>query len=328
MRKLSTLLGRIVKVFGLLVEYAGDAWLFLRYNNFSPLEPRDRRLSNKTVIEAHTIEKGLSLPRPRAHFGQHKIRALLAMNKGWAVPADEISRTMLIGALEDYRSAFADQPAPDPELYREMAEFLDKTSVGNARGGVRSIKYPPRELNPSAIEFLNSRFSARDFAPEPLSAESIGSVSDLAMRAPSQCNRQSTRLHVYTERRAITSLLDLQGGGRGFMEVVPTLFVVTSEITAWGGPQQRNQPYVDGGIFTTMLLLSLEAHGFVCCPMNLAVGNIKEREIKRVGSIPSRERLIVMVAAGRAPAAGLRAANSPRRSFEDFCTIHDIENPS
>ena len=40
-------------------------------------------------------------------------------------------------------------------------------------------------------------------------------------------------------------LLDLQGGARGFAETVPTLFVITSEITAWGGPQQRNQPYVD-----------------------------------------------------------------------------------
>src|SRR5690554_4037963 len=71
---------RIAKIFQVFGEYAQDIWLFLRHNGFSPFEDRARRLSHKTIIEAHTIEKGLALPHPKPHFGQDKIRALLDMN--------------------------------------------------------------------------------------------------------------------------------------------------------------------------------------------------------------------------------------------------------
>lgn len=100
-------------------------------------------------------------------------------------------------------------------------------------------------------------------------------------------------------------------------------FVVSSEITAWGGPQQRNQPYMDGGLYAMMLMLALDAKGFMSCPLNLAIGNRTERTIKQVGSIPPRERLIVMIAAGTQPDHPIRAANSPRLDADAICQIHD-----
>lgn len=323
--KIRTNLSRLTKVSRLLVEYTNDAWLFLRYNNFSPLEPRDKRLSNKTIIEAHTIEKGLALPEPRPHFGREKIRAMLAINEGWDPPDGDLSRSMLIGALRDYSSAFAEVDPPDIDLAEKISELIHESSIKKATGGVRVINRSGFCKNETAIEFLSSRFSARNFEQRALTDQEIEDVVQLALRAPSQCNRQSVRLHVYRERDKIAKLLELQGGGRGFIEVVPTLFVLASEITAWGGPQQRNQPYVDGGIFLNQLLLALDANGFVSCPMNLAITNSREREIKVVGDIPSRDRLVAMVAAGRPPAGELRAANSPRFEPQAICQIHDQE---
>ncbi|MEY8118856.1 nitroreductase family protein [Falsihalocynthiibacter sp. BN13B15] len=316
---------RIAKILQVFTEYTRDGWLFLRYNGFSPLEPRDRRLSHKTIIEAHTIEKGLALPEPRPYFGQNKVRALLEMNAGWVPPPGDISRTMLLGALRDYRAAFVDTSPPDAALAAQVDTFLDTQETETAEGGVRGYIEKKSECDASAVAFLNARFSARDFAPRTLEDREIATVVHLAQRAPSQCNRQSTRLHVYRDRARIARLLELQGGGRGFIQAVPTLFVITSEITAWGGPQQRNQPYVDGGIFTTMLLLSLDAHGFVSCPMNLAITHSKEQAIKREGTIPKRERLVVMVAAGLPPTYPFRAARSPRWPTDAICTIHDHE---
>lgn len=313
---------RIAKILQVFAEYARDGWLFLRYNGFSPLESRDRRLSHKTIIEAHTIEKGLALPEPRPYFGQDKVRALLEMNAGWAPPPGDLSRTMLLGALWDYRAAFVNTSPPDAALAAQVDTFLGTQEAETAEGGLRGNIEKKSERNASAVAFLEARFSARDFAPRSLEDREIAAVVDLAQRAPSQCNRQSTRLHVYRDRARIVRLLELQGGGRGFIQAVPTLFVITSEITAWGGPQQRNQPYVDGGIFTTMLLLSLDAHGFVSCPMNLAITHSKEQAIKKEGSIPARERLVVMVAAGLPPSYPLRAARSPRWPADKICTIH------
>lgn len=323
MGKLSSNLSRLGKVAKIFVEYANDGWLFLKHNNFSPVEPRDRRFSNKTIIEAHTIEKGLALPSPRPHFGQDKIRAMLAMNDGWTPPEGDLSRSMLVGALRDYSLAFAGTDAPDAQLASQIEKLIADPGSDGATGGVRTVDVAQLVRNENAIAFLDARFSARDFGQTPLSDNEVEEVLALALRAPSQCNRQSVRVHVYRDRETIKQLLDLQGGGRGFAEAVPTLFVLASEITAWGGPQQRNQPYVDGGIFLTMLLLSLAANGFVSCPMNLAITNRREREIKEVGSIPARDRLIVMVAAGPPPAHTLRAANSPRWDVRAICQMHD-----
>lgn len=314
---------RILRILQVITEYLQDCWLFLLHNGYSPFEPRDRRLSHKTIIEAHTIEKGLALPKPRAYFGQSKIRALLDMNDGWTPPPGDLSRSMLLGALRDYRTAFANSQPPDPELAGRINSFLSTAESESALGGVReNLVFEPTS-DEAAISFLGNRFSARDFGQRALNDDEIAEILGLAQRAPSQCNRQATRVHVYRDRARITRLLGLQGGARGFIDVVPTLLVVTSEITAWGGPQQRNQPYIDGGIFTMMLLLALGAHGFVSCALNLGVRNHTERQIKTVGDIPSRERLVAMIATGTPPSRPLRAAGSPRWGSAAICTLHD-----
>lgn len=315
-------MNKIGKIFSFFSEYAQDLWLFMRHNGHSPLEERVRRLSHKTIIESHTIEKGLALPAPRPHFGRDKIAAILDMNADWSPPAGELSRSMLVGALRDYQITFAGTPAPDTAFAQRVSNFVSAHDADLAEGGVRHGVQHAAE-NPTAVAFLESRFSAREFGKRSLTNDQLTSVVALAQRAPSQCNRQSTKLHVYRDPSRISALLDLQGGARGFADTVPTLFIVTSEITAWGGPQQRNQPYVDGGLFAMMLLLGLDAKGLLSCPLNLAVTNRIERAIKAMGDIPARERLVVMIAAGPPPDHQIRTANSPRRGVGEVCLMHD-----
>ena len=319
---MKTILRKMAKVLGFFSEYTQDLWLFLRHNGHSPIEESTRRLSHKTIIEAHTIEKGLTLPQPKPHFGRDKISAMLDMNEGWTPPEGELSRSMLVGALRDYQRMFANTTAPDTIFAERVTRFIAAHDAGQAVGGVRQGLQHPAE-NCSAVSFLESRFTAREFGPRPLSDNELAKVIGLAQRAPSQCNRQSTRLHLYRDPARINALLALQGGARGFAENVPTLIVVTSEITAWGGPQQRNQPYVDGGLYAMMLLLALDAYGFLTCPLNLAITNRTERAIKVTGEIPLRERLVIMIAVGTQPDHPIRAANSPRQKTEMVCQFHD-----
>lgn len=321
--KFNQKLARIVRIQQFFTESWQDVWLFLRHNGFSPFESIGRRLTHKTIIEAHTIEKGLALPTPRPYFGQGKINGLLDMNEHWSPPDGDLSRSMLVGALRDYQETFRNSPVPDVELLNRIKKFLSNKDINSAVGGVRKGIHRASEANIAAISFLRSRFSVREFDNKQISEDDLFKIVTLTQHAPSQCNRQSCRLHIYRDRSKIDRLLALQGGARGFAEYVPTLFVVTSEITAWGGPQQRNQPYVDGGIYTTMLLLSLEALGFVSCPLNLAISNRTERMIKAVGEIPSRERLIVMVAAGHPPDHNISAAQSPRWPANAIYKLHD-----
>src|SRR5690606_22323819 len=111
------------------------------------------------------------------------------------------------------------------------------------------------------------RTSVREFSSMAVDPAVINEAVELALKAPSVCNRQSSRVLVIYDRSTIQKILALQGGFRGY-ETPNVLLVVTSDISIFVAPQERNQPYVDGGIFSMALLLALEFFSIAACPLN------------------------------------------------------------
>lgn len=318
------------QLLGFFTEYATDMWLYVRHNGYSPWESRAVRREYKTVIETHTVEKGLSLANPRPFFGEAKIKGLLD-DRGKVEPETTFASQMLAGALKDYvtfnapfvHSALTESGGAFPVLERAKEYVAAEEERGCAlTGGVRTTSNAPIDSDEHVMDFLGSRFACRMFDPTPMTDQEVEEVISLAQRAPSQCNRQSSIVHVFRGSASIEALLELQGGAKGFVQDVGTLFIVTSELMAWGGPQQRNQPYVDGGLFAMMLMLSLQAHGFASCPLNLALPNRVERQLKLTAKIPAGQRLVVMVAAGRPASRIVKAAKSPRRPVSEVLHVH------
>jgi nitroreductase len=104
---------------------------------------------------------------------------------------------------------------------------------------------------------------------------------------------------------------------------VGNLFVVSCDLAAWGGAQQRNQLYVDGALFSMALIYALHAAGIATCPLNLAVRNTQEKRIKAAAGIPQDQRLIMMIAVGTPIGdGGFKAAASPRRDTAEMLHIH------
>lgn len=313
---------KAAKVLQFLSEYAQDLWLTLRYNGYSPLVERNRRQFYKLIIETHTIEKGLSLPRRRTLFGRDKVRFVMSALDAYEPEFSPLPAQMALGALDAYLRFHREQGIQDP-LLDEVAALLARWQDRQLelRGGIKPYRFEGHDPA-GPVAWLQSRSSLRMFDGRPLPAETVRQVVTLAQSAPSQCNRQSTQVHLYQDRATIDALLALQGGSRGFSENVGNLFVVTSEIAAWGGPGQRNQTYVDGALFSMCILLSCHALGFGACPLNLAVTNAVERRIKVAGCIPTGERLIMMIAFGKTVDEPLRVAASPRRSLDEVLHMH------
>lgn len=317
------MLSKLGKILQFLSEYTQDLWLCLKYNGYSPFVDRQKRLFYKIIIETHTIEKGLSLPRRRPLFGRDKIRFVMAALDTYPPSFSPLPVQMVLGALNAYVQFHRDQNVDDP-LLNDIDNFLGrwhgKSSLA-IHGGIKSFQFDAcHHEDPAAL--LKSRSSLRMFDGSKLPVEEICRLVALAQSAPSQCNRQSTQIHLYQDRHTIDTLLALQGGSRGFSEHVANLFIVGSEVAAWGGPGQRNQPYVDGALFAMSLLLACHSRGLGACPLNLAVTNAKEREIKNVAKIPAGERLIMMIAFGKTVAEPLRVAVSPRRDLNEVLHLH------
>lgn len=317
------MISKIGKVLQFLSEYAQDLWLCLRYNGYSPLVDRRKRLFYKIIIETHTIEKGLSLASRRPLFGRDKIRFIMSSLDAYDPTFSPLPTQMALGALEAYVQFHRDQSIDDPildEISTFLSRWQDKHNLPT-RGGIKPITLDTTYAGEPST-FLQSRVSIRMFDGKALPLHVVQGVIQVAQSAPSQCNRQSSQVHFYQDRNRIDALLAHQGGSRGFSEHVGNLFVVTSEVAAWGGAGQRNQPYVDGSLFAMYCLLAFHSQGIAACPLNLAVTNAVERKIKAIGNIPAGERLIMMIAFGGTIAEPLRAAMSPRRDIDEVLRLH------
>lgn len=321
------MINNILKLFRFLWEYLNDFAVTIRYNTYSPFEDQNLRLYYRLIILSHAIEKGLSLADPRALFGREKIQSIVAMARKYDASSSKFPLQMASGALQDYIEIHRKKGVVDPFL-KEVEGYLKNEPVFadiQPKGGYKrlaELKHVLPEETDGHVRFLESRYSCRHYEPCVVPESLIENIVRIAQAAPSQCNRQSVRVHCYTDKSEIEKLLTLQGGASGFVEGVYNLFVITSEVTAWGGYGQRNQGYVDCGLFAQQLLLACYANGIGVCPLNLAVDNAKEKKIKMTAKIHPRERLAMMISFGYPGKLDLKAARSARLPLRSVLKIH------
>lgn len=306
------------------VEYFNDWARQVRWSKASPICPSELQVAYDIILLAHTVEKGLSVSKPRPGFGVEKISKLIfyvdSYNKSWRkFPLDKT-----YGCLSEYlewHNSIGHELGAFGDDIRECCTQL--VSMGaKKKGGTKVISTSLLQPDVDYEKSLLSRFSCRRFENRKVPIEILDRISAIALRTPSQCNRQSAKLHYYSEEEKIDALLRLQGGAEGFRESVKNLFVVTSEISAWSGAKARSQAYVDGALVVMQVLNACQSLGLGSCPLNLAVLNSKEKAIQKVGGISKGERLIVMIAFGYPEVIDLKVARSERVSVSEIMVIH------
>ncbi len=327
MSQLAIMTSRAGKFTGFATEFMRDMWSYVRFCGVSPFQDKQKQRFYKLLIECHALEKGLSLRDPRPLFGQPKLAFLMAELDRYDIAGSPLPAEMILGTLSTYVEKHRTRGVNDPlldDLESYVADRRARLGV-TPNGGLRHLGSTYRdiaELPPA--DFLASRFASRTFADETLDRDEISEIVALAQSAPSQCNRQASHAWFYQSPKKISRLLELQGGANGFAQDIRNLFVITSDLAAWGGPQQRNQLYVDGALFSMCLLYAMYARGLASCPLNLAVTNARERDIRAAGGIPDDQRVIMMIAVGRPLSTDtVYAAGSPRRETAEI--LHFVE---
>ena len=120
----------------------------------------------------------------------------------------------------------------------------------NDVGGIYNLnlKDISSKIQCSFDSFSQSRFSIRDFGDSPLEVEKVCAALKLCERTPSACNRQSWRVHVYTENNLVAKMFELQGGSKGFNKQMQCAILVCGDLRNYGFYEQ-NLPFVDGGLY-------------------------------------------------------------------------------
>ena len=143
----------------------------------------------------------------------------------------------------------------------------------------------------------------------------------LAQTAPSVCNRQSCKAYVYTGQADKDRILALQDGNGGFGSTAGAIIVCTSDLSAFYKPGERNQGFVDGGLFAMSLVYALHALGAASCMLNWSHVAHRDRKLRTLIGLPEREIIISLVAVGSLPER-FDVAASPRRELDDVLRLN------
>ena len=94
------------------------------------------------------------------------------------------------------------------------------------------------------------------------------------------------------------------------------LLLVTTDLTQFVTVGERNQCWIDGGMFAASLVYALHSLGLGTCCLNCSNDMAADRSLRIAAGIPDSEAVITMIGVGHLPDR-LAVAQSPRRQVQD-----------
>jgi nitroreductase len=211
------------------------------------------------------------------------------------------------------------------DLFSQASQDLIDTTT-HQEGGVLpagQVREVPeiRGDGRSFMDVVYDRRSVREFTDQPVLDEEIAAAVQIAMQSPSVCNRQSARVHQFQDPEIIRSVLGIQGGFGGYA-MPPRLLLVTSDIDAFMFAPERNQGYVDGGLFMMSLLLGLTQVGLGSVSLNTDFGTAKETAVRKLIDVPDHEVFISFIGVGHY-SEDVLVPRSRRTGVDQVLTLHE-----
>ncbi len=291
---------------------------FIRYAKFSLIgNPKfTKEYSHaRMMLLSHSLEKGLSFTPFRKEFGKKNVENLIIEVNSFLdyYPSDEIS-TLTIGVLNSYYNIAL--PNKNNEIGTKIKNLLTKhsKSTDNFVGGIKEISLDKLNFTNSFDELYNVAFlrsSIRNFSNTEISINEISNAVKYAQTAPSVCNRQTSRVHIF-DGKIINDILDNQLGNQGWADKANKLIVITSDLNYFGGVYERNQAFIDGGLFAMQFVMGLHCQKIAtCCKMYVRTPKI-DKNFYKVTKICEKEVPIMLILAGHYPDAIIKAPYSYR----------------
>ncbi|WEV47073.1 nitroreductase family protein [Bifidobacterium sp. ESL0690] len=284
------------------------------------------QLEARLIFNAHSLEKGLSHLDFRPGFGKKAVLNLTEIMNRWqknGYPNEAFGYVEALAVLKAYQQKHESLNKPLPDFFVSSTTLFAEqiAAADSSRAGAR------REAtqlhiggNGSYADVITSRCSIRDYSDEPVNIDAVKRAGELALKAPSVCNRQPARLHIITNTALIHELLQVQGGMLGYADP-PVLLLVISKMSTMLNPTELHEAYIDGGVYSMALLGALEAEDLGACPLNTMFGRKQESKIRDLLQLPDDDALIMFIAVGHK----LKVDSHPvsrRKSLNEVISVH------
>lgn len=283
----------------------------------------------RVIFLTHQIEKGLGHRDFRYGFGVHVFKDLgPELDKLEKADANYLNNSVYqdcMSAVHEYisrnESAGKNMDAQRHYLGDERWERAKHTT--SEKGGSLVVKASEKtdNIQKSFIELAEKRHSLREYSAKAVTDAEISKAVALATHAPSACNRQPARVLLISDKQKIAEVLKIQGGVRGY--ALPSkLLLVTAKTSVFMGPNERNQGFIDGGLFSMMLLMSLEAYGIAACPLHAMLDGKSETRMREILNIPDDEIFVMFIEVGHFPES-IRTPRSSRLPLNNILKMYN-----
>lgn len=282
------------------------------------------KLEGVIIKNYHVIEKGLTMPKTRLGFGSDRVISLCKDCEEYVrlyIPlTNQVKHA--IGVLNEYIHF---HKLHNYKLSENIKFEINKVLLLAKEEAISPSKQLTihkkdyfSQINSSFPLFSESRKSVRNYTEEDIPLDQLKAALSLTLNTPSACNRQTSRLRIYSDKNKIQRILDIQMGSRGFGHLTNKLIVITAELGVFNEAMERNQAYIDGGIFAMNLLYSLHSQHIACCILNCSNTPKKDYLFQKECRINPNEVFIAMVACG-IPPEEIHVAASPRHDLGTIC---------
>lgn len=295
-------------------SYRYDKNRFKKYSD-SFLMKRKNELLGNIIKHYHVFEKGLTMPETRLGFGQAKLIMLIneCLKYIELYGKGDTQLIHAIGVIQEYLHLHEEkQYELEPKTIESINSLLLVSTENIHTSQISMSKESYFKQSSAAFNlFSSTRHSVRNFSEINIPPIDLEDALIIAKKTPSACNRQSWRTHVFSDKKQIQEILEIQGGNRGFGHMTNKLIIITGELAVFGHSFERNQVFIDGGMYAMNLLYALHYKQIATCPLNCSTTPEKDKNLRLLCNIPPSEVFIVMIACG-IPPENFKLASSPR----------------
>lgn len=301
-------LNRLLYVYNLknlISNFYTDFHLFYQHSNVFKVDNFDKEEA-QIILDYHSIEKGMLFSDMKCGFSKQQI---IRLNKKLRLEyiVKNINCSQILVAYQimcKYYELHLEKGFDISTYYSEenynFYKSLLKDYYSKDFKGVIDFSFNNfyENISSSFETFVYTRKSIRDFTGEKIEKEILNKAVILSLTSPSVCNRQASKVYLVEEKYKIDEILNIQGGFRGFSENVNQLLILTNDRSYYYSVGERNQFYIDGGIFLMNLLYSLHYYKIANCPANWGKLVREEKRMEKIIEIPKSEKIICIIPIG------------------------------
>lgn len=279
-----------------------DAFASHELNQAIKKEKSDSTMTNELsiLLLCHSLEKGMGLEEVRKGFGQEKAKALAeALDRNQNVTSYEYREGMSV--LKAWLEYSESQNVNVSHIKEKYNKILTEKPYKENNAGIK-VYSPQAEMcscedQQSIKKFIRNRHSVRSYKKEKVSPEIMQEVLELAVCAPSACNRQPSKVYWTSDENTVAKIDKCVPGNKGFENVVPNWAIVTTDRKMFG-KMEMLQWYVNGGIFISYFVQALQVYGLGSCIFQMPITFHSIPEIRKLANIPQNEAIVCMVGFG------------------------------